>query len=116
MRRGSGRKKIGPLEVFLLLLLGFQAYLKLTEDPYAGQKRELQKLQTMQARPAPPWWAATQTAVWSWYAPTPVATPTLSHTPTPTATLGGSSQPGVAPVSTRRPTGTEVEKMSEDDD
>jgi hypothetical protein len=116
MRRGSDRKKIGPLEVFLLVVLVFLGYLKLTEDPYAGQKRELQKLQTLQAQPAPQWWAETQTAVWSWSAPTPVGTPALSHTPTPTATLGVSPVPGVAPVSTRRATRTGVEKRAEDDD
>ncbi len=116
MRRGSGRKEIGPLGVILLLLLVFQGYLKLTEDPYAEQKRELQELQTLQARPAPLWWAETQTAVWTWDTPTPVGTPTLGHTPTPTATLGVSAVPGVAPVSTRRATGTAVGKMGEDDD
>ena len=104
MRRGSGRKEIGPLGVVLLLLLVFQGYLKLTEDPYAEQKRELQELQTLQAQPAPPWWAETQTAVWTW------------DTPTPTATLRVSAVPDVAPVSSRRPMGTVVEKMVEDDD
>jgi hypothetical protein len=110
MRQRKGRKKIGPLEIFLLLLLAVQLYLQITHDPNEGKFRELRQMQTWQAQPVPTWWAGTATAFWSWKTPTPGATLTLTHTPT----LRASSYPGIAPEADERPTMTVAEERLED--
>jgi hypothetical protein len=113
MRQNKGRKKIGPLEIFLLLLLAVQLYLQITRDPNEDKFRELQQLQTWQAQPVPTWWAETQTAFWTWKTPTPGVTLTFTLTPTPT--LRASAYPGIAPEADERPMVTVVEKRLKDD-
>jgi hypothetical protein len=122
MRQRKGRKKIGPLEIFLLLLLAVQLYLQITHDPNEGKFRELRQMQTWQAQPVPTWWAETQTAFWTWKTPTPGATLTLTHTPTapplhtPTPVLRASPPAGKAPEPGRGPTVTRIEQGAEEVD
>jgi hypothetical protein len=80
MRRGTDKKGMRPLGVFLLFLIAaLRSYIGISCGLESEKIRNLGQMQTRQARD-PLWWQKTQTAAGPWWLPlTPGATPSPQY-------------------------------------